>query len=235
MNDKIQKISWKREQLWKGCMLATIAHAIMVAHYPEISNEHSWDGMNYSVQDSEGSRGTITFHPEICVGAFRNDNSDRLNSIDNCRQFRKYFEGAPKEIINISEEEALQYLLDDIDGDTLPLITTAFWGVDKEFYTIDSFKDMYNNGGFLLERQLMDIDIAIKSWIAYYDMSLKQCELLKIIFNKKINQRTERITLSKDEIKLIGTNDRQGLRESRISFKEIGITCKKSWNEFLNL
>lgn len=232
MNDKIQKINWKRDDLWKGCMLATIAHAIMVAHYPEISNEHSWDGMNYSVQDSEGSRGTITFHPEICVGAFRNDNSDRTKTIIRANQ---YFEGASIDILKLAENETLQYLLDDIDGKISPNITTSFWGIGEDFFSLDSFKDMYKNGVFLLERQLMDLDMAIKSWAEYYDMSLKQCELLKIIFNRKINQRTERITLSKDEMKLIGTNDRQGLRESRISFKEIGITCKKSWNEFLNL
>jgi len=77
----INRINFECETLWKGCILASIAHAIMVSHYPEFSNEHSWDGINYSVQDTSGTRGTITFHSEYCVGAFCNikkiENNDK--------------------------------------------------------------------------------------------------------------------------------------------------------------
>lgn len=59
--------------LWNGCILASIAHAIMVAHYPELSYEHSWDGDNYSVVDDEGGRGTVSFKRDYFVAAFRND------------------------------------------------------------------------------------------------------------------------------------------------------------------
>ncbi len=46
-----------KEQLWKGCILRSIADAIFVAHAPDFSHESSWDGFNYSVQDSQGGRG----------------------------------------------------------------------------------------------------------------------------------------------------------------------------------
>ena len=38
----MKKISWNREEFWQGCILASIAHAISVAHYPEIA--HEWIG-----------------------------------------------------------------------------------------------------------------------------------------------------------------------------------------------
>lgn len=76
--DRINCIPWKPDELKDGCILASLAHAIMVAKYPFLANEHSWDGANYSVQDSEGQRGTITFLNGICVAAFRNDNSERI-------------------------------------------------------------------------------------------------------------------------------------------------------------
>ena len=41
-------------QLWEGCIMAGIAHAIGVSKYPMLSNEQSWDGINYSMQDSLG-------------------------------------------------------------------------------------------------------------------------------------------------------------------------------------
>jgi hypothetical protein len=50
----------------------------MVAHYSEVSNEHSWDGMNYSVQDSAGTRGTITFRQDCYIETFRFNNSERF-------------------------------------------------------------------------------------------------------------------------------------------------------------
>lgn len=223
MSNNVNEISWKMEQLWQGCILASIAHAIMVAHYPELSNEHSWDGINYNIQDSEGARGTITFNSEYCVGAFRNDNSDRIKVINNAKQAKEYFVGAQKEVVNLAENETLQYLLENVNGKVIPIITTAFWGVGENLFTIDSDEDMYQNGVFLLERQLMDFEKSIESWKEYYDMSSQQCELLKTIFKRKINQKAEDIILSKDDIQQIGTNDIDGLEESRVSFEEIGI------------
>src|SRR5690348_9136227 len=88
----MKKLNWQRENLWEGCILASIAHAIMVAHYPELSNEQSWDDINYNIQDSSGARGTITFHPNYYAGAFRNEFSEReyIYALD-------YFNSPPKE------------------------------------------------------------------------------------------------------------------------------------------
>ena len=223
MSNKINEINWKKEQLWKGCILASIAHAIMVAHYPELSNEHSWDGINYNVQDSEGVRGTITFGLEYCVGAFCNYNSDRIKMLKNTSMVEDYFRSVPKEIINIAENEALQYLLEEVDGENIPIITTMFWGGREKFFGIDSLEDMYYNGVFLLKRQLLEFENAIESWIEYYDMSSQQSELLKAIFNRKIYTKSQNIILSKEDIQKIGTIDANGLMESKQSFKEIGI------------
>ncbi|GAE90935.1 hypothetical protein [Acetivibrio straminisolvens] len=218
----INELKWTRSQLWEGCILASIAHAIMVAHYPELSNEHSWDGMNYSVQDSSGARGTITFHHKYCIGAFRDEHSSRiLGRIDNSL---KYFKGAPDEVIRLAEEETLQYLLDEIEGNVFPVITTAFWGYENRLFTTDLFDDMWQNGGFLLERQVSDFDSAINEWIKYYDMSDVQVKLLKSIYARKITNPNNKIILSKDEITMIGSNDLEGLKESKISFEEINIS-----------
>lgn len=195
----------------------------MVAHYPEQANEHSWDGMNYNIQDSSGTRGTITFGSEYFVAAFRNEDSDRASHINNIKQAKEYFEGAPKEITNLAETETLQYLLEDVEGKTIPLITTAIWGIGETLTTRDSFEDMLKNGGYLLEYQAMDLRSAKGEWSEYYDMSSKQCQLLDSIFKRKITNPKEVIYLSKAEIELIETDDTEGLEESRISFEEIGI------------
>jgi len=222
VSNQIIKLNWKRNQLWEGCILASIAHAIMVAHYPELANEHSWDGINYSVQDSSGSRGTITFSSNYCVAAFRYENSARISG-NKINSPQKYFLDASHEIIKLAEDETLQYLLDNIDGKLVPVITTAFWGENDDLFTNDIFSEMIENGGFLLEKQTMDIDSSIKAWEEYYDMSEQQCNMLKSIFKRRISQTSAIITLSKQEVYMIGTDDEEGLKESKESFQEIGI------------
>ncbi|GGE81171.1 hypothetical protein GCM10007140_33440 [Priestia taiwanensis] len=54
------------------CILRSIAYAIGIAQYPE----SSWDGVNYSMKDSEGAHGTITFHPKYCIATFQDLNSE---------------------------------------------------------------------------------------------------------------------------------------------------------------
>lgn len=223
----IQKIKLDRniDELWNGCILASVAHAIMVAHYPSIANENSWDGINYSVQDSQGARGTITFYKDFCVGAFRNEYSSRLTT--KFKDANEYFQGAPQEVVQSANSEALQYLLDDIQEQIVPVITTAFWGNNRELWTIDSSKEFFENGGFLIERQLMSFDTAISEWIEDYEMSEQQVDLLKSIYSRKISNSKDKIILSAKEISMIGVFDEEGLIASKESFREMGI----GWEE----
>ncbi|NDI36670.1 hypothetical protein EPK97_18285 [Chengkuizengella sediminis] len=209
---------WSYNQLWNGCILASIAHSIMVAHYPYLSNEHSWDEFNYNFQNSEGVRGTVTFQNNFLVAAFRNDETvpRKFTSMD-------FFQGAPDKIIKIAETETLQYLLESINGEDMPLITTAIWGFENKVFSLDTFDIMIRNGGGLLERQVMEVQKAIESWEEYYEMTEEQTTLMKSIYQRKISNPKEKIVLSLNEINLIGTSDEEGLNESRTSFDEIGI------------
>lgn len=226
MSNHILKLEWKKDQLFKGCILASIAHAIMVAHYPELSHEHSWDGMNYNLQDSAGIRGTITFTPKFCAAAFRNDHSERINSGGDIKEAIAYFTGAPEEVIKLAEEETLEYLLGDVGGKTIPLITTGFWGIGEDLFTIDTYDEMLKNGGSILERQVLPINQGITAWKEYYAMSSKQTKLLTHIYERKIIDPQKELILTRDEIKLIGTNDKAGLKESMDSFREMSIILK---------
>ena len=224
MIKKSKKIKWDREQLWEGCILASIAHSIMVAHYPDFANEHSWDGINYSAQDTEGARGTITFHHQYCVAAFRDDNSERANKV---RKASEYFKGASKDILDIAESEALQYLLDSVKGKSVPVITSAFWGEGSNLYSNDEHDDMYKYGGFLLFRQVMTLNDSIVAWKEYYDMTKEQSDLLESIFTRKVSNPTATIILTKEEVDLIGTDNEEGINESKTSFNEINIEWKE--------
>ncbi|KKZ95955.1 MULTISPECIES: hypothetical protein [Bacillus] len=55
-------------------------------------------------------------------------------------------------------------------------------------------------------------------------MKKEQLELLKLVYEKKIQNPNKIITLSKKEVSMIGTDDKEGLEESKASFKQINIT-----------
>ncbi|MBJ8008784.1 hypothetical protein [Bacillus cereus] len=210
-----------KEQLWKGCILRSIADAIFVAHAPDFSHESSWDGFNYSVQDSQGGRGTITFHPKYTIVCLQDVNSER---IDEWIDAENYFEGAPSEVVDIAKEEALQYLLEEVEGETVPFITTAFWIDDNGAYSIDSFEEMEEHGGFLLEIPLLDTESAVERLEEEYELTEEQIELLQLVYERKIQNPNEGITLSKEEVAMIGTDDDDGLEVSKESFEEMNIT-----------
>lgn len=209
-----------KNNLWNGCILASVAHAIMVAHYPELSYEHSWDNGNYNVLDSSGGRGTITFTDHYVVGAFRNDNVTR----DDIPTALDFFTGAPKEVIELAQNETLEYLLEeDEDGTASPSITTSFWGDNNTITSIDNIVRMIRCGGYILERQFMDNGAAVEAWRDYYEMTYEQVKLLNSVYLRKLNNPNGKITLTKSEIKTIGTDNHEGLSESRTSFEELNI------------
>lgn len=69
----------------------------------------------------------------------------------------------------------------------------------------------------------MENSTALQAWRDYYEMTSEQVELLKSIYDRKVSNPNGRIILTKSEIEMIGTATPEGLRESQISFEEIGI------------
>ncbi|KXY37454.1 hypothetical protein [Bacillus mycoides] len=215
------KLHINKEQLWKGCILKSIANAIFVAHAPDFSHESSWDGFNYNMQDSQGGRGTITFHPDYTIVCLQDVNSER---IDEWIDAENYFEGAPSEVIDIAKEEALQYVLEEVEGETVPFITAAFWIEESGAYSIDSFEEMEEHGGFLLEIPLLDLQSAIERLEEEYELTEEQIELLQLVYERKIKNPNEEMMLSKEEVAMIGTDDSEGLEVSKESFEELNVT-----------
>lgn len=120
--------------------------------------------------------------------------------------------------------ETLEYLLDeDEDGTISPSITTAFWGDNDSITSVDNIVRMIQCGAYLLERQFMEIEYAIESWREYYDMTQDQVNLLKSLYERKVNKPYGKITLSKDEIEIIGAESPEGMSESMTSFEEIRV------------
>lgn len=207
------KISPKK--LYEGCLLAALAHAVTVGEYPELRYEHSWDGISYCLNNSEGCRGTITFHHEYIVAAFRDET--KVNLLNDALD---YFEGASAEIKELAVTETLQYLLDDVDGVTKPLITAALWGTWAELFSNQPIELFLENCSNIIEIQLLDFSDAMKAWNDNYEFHDGQEEFICSLFYKKVSGGgNDLLTLTKGEIAyLYGDIDEcaESLRELNI-------------------
>jgi len=206
------------QKLYKGCLLAAIVHAVTVGCYPELNYEHSWDTLNYCMNNSEGCRATITFHPDCIIAVFQDIQGQTVNPL---RHYHDYFSGAPKSILETAQAEALQYVLEDIHGKTEPVITAAFWGTWTQLYANQTWPEILENGGHIIERQLLDYSEAMDSWNAYYGLNKKQIKLINSLYQRKLECDKKPLFLNKQEIScLFGDIDecRESLNELNICF-----------------
>jgi hypothetical protein len=213
----MEKLNWNMEDLHKGCILACIAHAIGVARYPDVANQHSWNGINYNVEDSSGGRGTVSFANGYCVGVFLNEKTER--AYKNFKPALEHLQDVPEKIVELTEKETLQYTFSED-------ITTAFWGDAEGLFSNDTFDDFLECGGELLEKQAMDVESAICEWKDDYEFSEEEILLLKSIYERKIANPDAFITLNEKEIAMIGgdeNKDELDMEECATSFEEIGI------------
>jgi hypothetical protein len=130
MKEKVigRNMNISKADIFRGCLISSIMHTIKVNEYPELSYEQSWDGDNFSMQNSAGLRGTISFCPDFCIGAIRND--DDVNLDVKC-DIQLKLEGFPSYVAQKAKKETLQYLLIDNNGIVVPYATTVFWADDN--------------------------------------------------------------------------------------------------------
>jgi hypothetical protein len=214
----------ERDRLWPGAVLGTIAHSFWVAANPDFANEQSWDKSNYSVQDSQGTRGTVTFAGDDVVAAFRDENSPRSPFRSGLQyDLRAYFEGIPDGLYALAEKEALQYVLDEYEGKTVPVITAAFWGEGDRLTAAEPWKDVVANGAHLLNTQLMDPDEAMEEWVSAYELTGEQAGLMRSLFDRKTKDPQGTITLNDDEVAVLTAGGNDGETEARELLAGIGI------------
>ena len=106
----------------------------------------------------------------------------------------------------------------------MPFITAAFWIEESGAYSIDSFEEIEEHGGSLLEIPLLNLHSAMERLEEEYELTEEQIELLQLVYERKIKNPNEEIMLSKEEVAMIGTDDSEGLEVSKDSFEEMNIT-----------
>lgn len=99
MREICEKIEINPQQLYNGCIFMAVAHAVTVGEYPELNYEHSWDGINYCMNNSRGCRGTITFGDKYIVAVFQD-----VSAKAQYQDAMNYFKDAPETIIELAKK-----------------------------------------------------------------------------------------------------------------------------------
>lgn len=196
-----------RNQLLRGCIRSSIAHAIMVNCYPELSYEQSWDGNNFSVQDGSGRRGTITFLDNYCVGAIRNEMGLQILGFD---AIVKRMCNFPNVVQTAAKTEALQYLLVNQNGAVIPSATSLFWCDDTRLYVCQGCEKDFLADITLFKTCFLTLETASKVLVDYYNMDNAAYYLFRWLIEQKGDSLSKRIILSAEHRKMfpgIGMND----------------------------
>ena len=137
-------------RIWQGAILHTIVHAIAITSDSTLFYEVGWDGLNYLRNDTMGTRGVITFHTNILIGAFSNLKSKRhIFHQGKSIKWTEHFKNASDDVLNLAQKETSLYLSEEHENIIQPAITTACWGDNARIHSNDDWLTFMEHGGHL--------------------------------------------------------------------------------------
>lgn len=212
-----------RSQLWWGAVLTTVAHAVFLAPDPSLANIVSWDGINYYRQDSQRARGTLTFAVDGLVGVFFDEHSPR-SPYRRGRAYTldTYFAGIPAPLLDLARREALQYVLDDYRGQTVPVITAACWGTGENVMATEPWEDVVTHGAHLLRIESMETVLALVALEEEYEFSGEHLRLVRSVYERRRASEGNILLMLEEHAALVGEGD-AGLDESRMLLATVGV------------
>jgi hypothetical protein len=214
---------FRPDLFWPGCLLASIAHAVFAVRAPFLAHEHSWDGKNYSVQDTQGSHGTVAF------GDDRSHFVAVMYSLENDR-YRSNVgpdlaeAGMQTLLANIPDglkglrDEALRYIMQDVQGVPMPVLTSAFWSdLETPLVTAcEPWRDVVKQGAEIFQKQFSAPSVALALWASDCDFDEKEVALVQALFARRL-AATGVVRLSYDEIRLMyQRSSNEGLQAPKI-------------------
>lgn len=206
--------------LYQSCLYGSIAHAIMVTRFPELDYEQAWDGQNFTINDGQSTRFTISFNDDTCIGAGRDESASHSFF---SKDAMSLIADASPDLKKLAISEAFQYLIDEKDGRQDVSITCAFWGYADGLYAMLPNENFLENGGRIISPFLQEYQSSISYWRKYYSMEPIQEKMLEQLFKMKIVKGNDTISLKKGDFSMFDGIDEDGFNASMESFGELGI------------
>ena len=171
-----------RNEIYKKCLYASIAYAVMVGKYYLLSEEINWDGSNYLTQNMEGGKAVFAFTEKLLVCAIQNE-KDFITGEKNISKL--LLEASNKELIDVSKSEIFPYfLLDDEEAS----VTAVFWESNDAFLSCIDEKELMEKTDNILLPYLYEMEDCVKYWKNYYEASDMQMDFIYDLFERKLSE-----------------------------------------------
>ncbi|MBN8674249.1 MAG: hypothetical protein J0L56_08950 [Chitinophagales bacterium] len=150
--------------------------------------EQSWENNNYSISNTGGTFGTISFtdSKEFIGVAFSKESSRNPFSISQKSDYsyKPFLNEVPDNLYKIATEECLQYMIQGYKGKNLPIITSAFWGNELNTFVNEKWEDALTNGLFIYHNHFLSFEKSLLQWQSYYELSDADIKQIRIIVSK---------------------------------------------------
>jgi hypothetical protein len=210
------------ERLRSGALLGSIVHATVQPRFDMFFE--GWIGDVYELNNWEGTFGVVVFFFGGAVGAFYDvHNSHKWAWLLHNQE--SFFRGMPTDLRAIADKIALQYLLREVEGRSIPLVTAVFWAAGETLSAAVPWAEFMDNGGHILRIHLMERKAALVEWTKEYEMTADEVEFAERVFDRKQGAKSSWIDLTESEAEWLqqraGTSN--GMKQCRKSFAEIGV------------
>jgi hypothetical protein len=210
------------DRLRAGAVLGSIVHATVQPRFAMFFE--GWMGDVHQLNDWEGTSGVVVHFTGGAVGAFYDVHSvhQRAWLLENQQSF---FRGMPVDLRAIADKLALQYMLQDVDGKVVPLVTAVFWSTGERLSAAVPWEEFMENGGHILRTHLMDRAASLAEWAMGYGMTAEEVALAERVFDRKQAAKSSWIDLTEDEARWLEEHAEkpEGMKQCRKSFSEIGV------------
>src|SRR5262245_2872835 len=130
----------------------------------------------------------------------------------------------PADLKVIADKIALQYMLQEIEGRAIPLVTAVFWSTGETLSAAVPWAEFMENGGHILRIHLMERSAALAEWTKAYAMTAEEVAFAERVFDRRQAAKSW-IDLTEDEARWLEARAETpaGMKQCRKSFAEIGV------------
>src|SRR5262249_3314660 len=163
-----------------------------------------------------------TFAAQAVVGVFRDDHSPRTPwNRTTPYTIADFFAGIPPDLMELADQEPLQYMLDTHNGQESPVITAAIWSGKHRIEAAVPWTNVLEHGGHLIGIELMNTEDGIAAWQAQYEWGDAETELLATLFTRRMTTEMP-VPVMPEEWSFITKDGTDGVDDARLLLEGLG-------------
>lgn len=211
-------------QLWRGAILSTVAHAVWEASHDFSLESVAWDDTAYLVSDSQGTVGVVLFGDDSLVGLFKDTESSRTPwQSSEPYNVRWYVDSVPATLQSMVTR-GLAHMIDTWQDFRGPVVTACFWSTGERLEAAEPWTSVIEHGAhaIAIETSATD-DEALVALEEDMEMTPTQLTLAYALFMRRMTAAVLPVAVQPWERALLTADGEAGIRRSRELLAAVGL------------